>query len=88
LYYGSEIGMAGAKDKEMQLFVKIFQVGMAMQTMHLQRRTNCNPKNEYFDFTAKLFTWQKQKTAIHTGKMTHYIPENNMPILDTTIMKQ
>jgi glycosidase len=49
LYYGSEIGMAGNKDKEMQLFVKIFQVGMAMQTMHLQRRTNCNPKNEYFD---------------------------------------
>jgi glycosidase len=45
LYYGSEIGMAGNKDKEMQLFVKIFQaVGMAMQTMHLQRRTNCNPK--------------------------------------------
>jgi hypothetical protein len=34
-------------------------------------------QNEYFDFTAKLFTW-KQKTAIHTGKMTHYIPENNV----------
>jgi glycosidase len=31
LYYGSEIGMAGNKDKEMQLFVKIFQaVGMAI----------------------------------------------------------
>jgi glycosidase len=40
--------------------------------MHLQRRTNCN-QNEYFDFTAKLFTWRKTKTAIHTGKMTHYI---------------
>jgi hypothetical protein len=25
-------------------------------------------QNEYFDFTAKLFTWRKTKTAIHTGK--------------------
>jgi glycosidase len=45
LYYGSEIGMAGNKDKEMQLFVKIFQaVGMAMQTMHLPKKDELHPK--------------------------------------------
>jgi hypothetical protein len=72
----------------MQLFVKIFQAVGMVRTMHLQRRTNCN-QNEYFDFTAKLFNWRKTKTAIHTGKMTHYIQrEQCMPILDTTIMKQ
>jgi glycosidase len=48
-------------------------VGMAMQCIYKEGRTD---KTEYFDFTAKLFTWRKSKTAIHTGKMTHYIPEN------------
>jgi hypothetical protein len=46
-------------------------------------------QTEYFDFTAKLFTWRKTKTAIHTGTMTHYIQRTMCtPILDTTIMKQ
>jgi hypothetical protein len=48
--------MAGNKDKEMQLFVKIFQaVGMAMQQC-IYKEGRTATQNEYFDFTAKLFT--------------------------------
>jgi hypothetical protein len=70
----------------MQLFVKIFQaVGMAMNNAFTKGRTAT--QND-FDL-AKLFTWRKAKTAIHTGKMTHYIQRTMCtPILDTTIMKQ
>jgi glycosidase len=35
-------------------------------------------QNEYFDFTSKLFNWRKTNEAVHFGKMTHYIPENNV----------
>jgi glycosidase len=49
LYYGSEIGMAGNKDKGMQLFVKIFQVGMAMRTTFTKEGRTAT-QNEYFDF--------------------------------------
>ncbi|MNT43739.1 maltodextrin glucosidase [compost metagenome] len=35
-------------------------------------------QNKFFDFTSKLFQWRKNKTVIHTGKMTHYIPEDNV----------
>jgi glycosidase len=60
LYYGSEIGMAGNKDKGMQLFVKIFQVGMAMQTMHLPKKDELQPKTNTL-ILAKLFTGAKAK---------------------------
>ncbi len=33
---------------------------------------------KYFDFTSKLFNWRKTQSAVHFGKMTHYIPENNV----------
>jgi glycosidase len=35
-------------------------------------------QNDYFDYTSKLFNWRKSKSLIHSGKMTHYIPENNV----------
>ena len=35
-------------------------------------------QNQYFDFTAKLLNWRKNKSVIHTGKTTHYVPENNV----------
>ena len=33
---------------------------------------------KFFDFSSKLFTWRKTKSVIHSGKTTHYIPENNV----------
>jgi hypothetical protein len=46
----------------MQLFVKIFQaVGMAMNNAFTKKDEL--PQNEYFDFTAKLFTWRKTKNS-------------------------
>src|SRR5690606_11471617 len=35
-------------------------------------------QKEYFDFTKKLLNWRKNKSVIHNGKTTHYIPENNV----------
>ena len=35
-------------------------------------------QNKFYDFTSKLFNWRKSKEVIHSGKMTHYIPESNV----------
>lgn len=35
-------------------------------------------QKQYFDFTKKLLNWRKSKSVIHNGKMTHYVPENNV----------
>jgi len=35
-------------------------------------------ENEAFNFLKKLMNWRKNNTVIHTGKLTHYIPENDV----------
>ncbi len=80
LYYGSEIGMAGNKDKG----------GDAAIRQDFPGGWNGDPNNaftnsgrtgeqkQYFDFTSKLLQWRKNNKAIHFGKMKHYVPENNV----------
>jgi len=34
-------------------------------------------ENEAFNFLKKLLNWRKQNPVIHTGKLMHYVPEND-----------
>lgn len=80
LYYGSEIGMAGNKDKSGDADIrKDFPGGWASDSNNAFTKTGRTAEQQkYFDFTSKLFTWRKTKSVIHTGKMTHYVPQNNV----------
>jgi glycosidase len=35
-------------------------------------------QNEMYDFMKKLLNWRKEEAVIHNGKLTHYIPEDNI----------
>ena len=37
-------------------------------------------QNEAYDFMKKLLDWRKTKSVIHSGKLTHYIPMDNVYI--------
>ena len=79
LYYGSEIGMSGDKNKGDADIRKDFPGGWNSDTNDAFNKAGRTAEQQkFFDFTAKLFNWRKSKTVIHTGKMTHYIPENNV----------
>jgi glycosidase len=81
IYYGSEIGMAGNKDKGDADIRQDFPGGWngdKNNAFTASGRTDVQKK--YFDFTAKLLNWRKNKLVIHSGKTTHYIPENNVYI--------
>ena len=92
LYYGSEIGMAGDKDKGDADIRHDFPGGWEGDENNAFVKEGRTPgQSEYFDFTSKLFNWRKTKAAVHFGKMTHYIPENNIYVYfrynkDETIM--
>jgi glycosidase len=78
LYYGSEIGMAGNKDNGDADIRQDFPGGWEGDTNNaFTKEGRTQMQNEYFDFTSKLFNWRKNKSVVHFGKMTHYIPENN-----------
>ncbi|POY40361.1 alpha-amlyase [Flavobacterium alvei] len=77
-YYGSEIGMAGNKDKGDADIRQDFPGGWEGDTNNaFTKEGRSQVQNDYFDFTSKLFNWRKNKSVVHFGKMTHYIPENN-----------
>ncbi len=78
LYYGSEIGMGGDKSQGDGGIRLDFPGGWKGDTNNAFTAAGRTAKQaEYFDFTSKLFNWRKSNEAVHFGKMTHYIPENN-----------
>lgn len=79
LYYGSEIGMTGDKGKGDADIRQDFPGGWEGDEHNAFIKEGRTPgQGEYFDYTSKLFNWRKTKPVIHFGKMTHYIPENNV----------
>lgn len=81
LYYGSEIGMRGDKSKGDAYIRQDFPGGWKedkQNAFNPSERTQ--QQKEYFDFTAKLFNWRKEKPVIHYGKTKQYLPNNEVYI--------
>jgi neopullulanase len=79
LYAGSEIGMAGDKSKGDADIRQDFPGGWKEDTNNaFSASGRTEMQKQYLDFTAKLFNWRKEKSVIHSGKLMHYIPENNV----------
>ena len=79
LYYGSEIGMKGNKDKGDGDIRRDFPGGWEQDTHNAflaENRTEV--ENSYFDVTSKIFNWRKTATAIHNGKTTQYVPQDDV----------
>lgn len=79
LYYGSEIGMKGNKeigDGDIRRDFPGGWKGDAQNAFDPSQRTES--QKAYFDITAKIFNWRKTATAIHHGKTTQYLPQDNV----------
>jgi glycosidase len=79
LYYGSEIGMAGNKSDGDAAIRLDFPGGWEGDTNNAFTKSGRTAEQEkFFEFTSKLFQWRKTNEAVHSGKTTHYIPEDNV----------
>ncbi len=79
IYYGSEIGMQGDKNKGDADIRHDFPGGWSSDTNNaFSVKGRTKNQNQYFDFTSKLFNWRKNKNVIHSGKTKHYLPQNNV----------
>ena len=79
LYYGSEIGMAGDKGKGDADIRQDFPGGWKGDSNNaFSASGRTAEQSKYFDFSKKVLNWRKNKEVIHNGKLTHYIPENNV----------
>ncbi|MDO4782542.1 MAG: glycoside hydrolase family 13 protein [Capnocytophaga felis] len=81
LYYGSEIGMRGDKSKGDAYIRQDFPGGWKEDKQNaFNPAERTQQQKEYFDFTAKLFNWRKEKPVIHYGKTKQYLPNNEVYI--------
>ncbi|WP_029035939.1 glycoside hydrolase family 13 protein [Salinimicrobium xinjiangense] len=80
LYYGDEIGMRGDKpakgDADIRRDFPGGWAGDEQSAFTEEGRTS--EQNEYHSFTKKLLNYRKKNEVLHTGKLLHYIPENNV----------
>lgn len=77
LYYGSEIGMRGDKNKGDADIRRDFPGGWKgdVQNAFVSRTPE---QNEFFDYTQKILNWRKSKDVIHNGKTKNFSPERNV----------
>jgi len=79
IYYGSEIGMTGNKDKGDGDIRRDFPGGWQGDSINAFTATGrTSIQNDYFNFLSKLLNWRKNKAVIHTGLLTHYVPDNDV----------
>lgn len=79
IYYGSEISMAGNKNEGDPAIRLDFPGGWEGDTNNAFTKTGRTAEQEqFFDFSSKLFQWRKTNEAVHFGKTTQYIPEDNV----------
>jgi glycosidase len=80
IYYGSEIGMKGDKNKGGDADIRRdFSGGWKEDSQNaFYPKTQTLEQKEYYDFTQKLLNWRKGKEVIHSGKTKHYIPKEKV----------
>jgi len=79
LYYGGEIMMEGKKSDGGDASVrKEFMGGWKDHPRNaFTKEGRTEKENKAFNFMSKLLKYRKNNPVIHTGKMVHYVPEQN-----------
>jgi glycosidase len=78
-YYGTEIVMQGDKNRGDGFLRADFPGGWpgdAKNTFTAENLTQ--DEKDALSFTKKLLNWRKGKEVIHSGKLKHFVPENNL----------
>jgi glycosidase len=78
LYYGTELLMDGDGGHHPNVRLD-FPGGWEGDPRNaFTREGRSAEQNEAFDFLKKLLQWRKGEDVVHNGKLTHYIPEDNI----------
>lgn len=79
IYYAGEILMDGKKSDGDGIMRKDFPGGWKGDKINAFTKSGRSKlQNKAFDFTKKLLNWRKENTVIHTGKLNHFVPQDNI----------
>ncbi|KAB2866702.1 MAG: alpha-amylase, partial [Bacteroidales bacterium] len=79
IYYGTEVLIAGNDVNGHGDIRRDFPGGWASDKHNAFTPEGRNKKqSEMWDYTSKILNWRKTATAVHNGKLTHFIPDNEV----------
>ncbi len=79
LYYGTEIAMTGKEHDGHGFIRKDFTGGWAKDERNaFSKPGRTTIENNTFNYLQKLLKWRQSKKVIHTGKLTQFIPADNI----------
>jgi len=79
LYYGTEILMDGWEHEGHGSIRKDFPGGwQADKVDAFSKKGRSAEQNELFNYLKKLLNWRKNTPALHTGKLTHFVPNDGV----------
>ena len=79
LYYGTEIGMQGKKEKGDADIRQDFPGGWQNDEINaFTKEGRTKKQQEYFEFTSRIFNWRKNNKVVRNGVTKHYAPSNNV----------
>jgi glycosidase len=78
IYYGTELLMDGDGGYHPKVRMDFPGGWPGDKRDAFTRSGRTDAENEAFDFLSKLLNWRKGAKVIHNGKLTHYIPEDNV----------
>lgn len=79
MYYGTEILLPGDDAKGHGDIRRDFPGGWVADKHNAFTSEGRNKKqSEMWDYTSKILNWRKTATAVHNGKLTHFIPDNEV----------
>jgi glycosidase len=92
LYYGTEIMQGGRKSNGDGDIRRDFPGGWPGDTRNaFTAEGRTSPENEAFTYLKRLLNYRKENPVLHSGKMVHFIPQNNVYVYfrmnsDKTVM--
>ena len=79
IYYGDEIGMRGEKGKGDGDIRRDFPGGWPGDRQNaFTKEGRTHQQEAYHSFTKKVLNYRKDAQVLHTGRLLHYLPENNV----------
>lgn len=79
IYYGTELLMEGFSHEQHGKMRKDFPGGWPNDSVNcFTAEGRSESQNEVFEYYKNILNWRKTKEVIHSGKLIHFIPENNI----------
>jgi glycosidase len=79
MFYGTEVAMTSPQERNDGLIRADMPGGWENDTSNAFTSKNLKPEQaEMREFVKNILNWRKTSTAIHSGKLTHFAPENGI----------